>query len=80
MGWFAVNYSKAKAKMKDVFYNYSKYKPIAQQLAKSNSTKFTRSKMGEKLIEIIDELLDDIPKEVQLKLPKKNELPKLKKI
>ena len=50
MAWFGVNYSKASAKMKDVFLNYKKYTPIFNQVAKSNKTKFTRSKMGETVV------------------------------
>ena len=70
MAWFGVNYSKASAKMKDVFLNYKKYTPIFNQVAKSNKTKFTRSKMGEKFVEIVDRMVGEVPQAVSLKLPK----------
>ena len=70
MGWFGVNYSKASRVMKDVFINYKKYTPIFNQLAKSNKVKFTRVKMGEKFIEIVDRMVGDVPQAVSLKLPK----------
>ena len=56
--------------MKDVFENYKKYTPIFNQLAKSNKVNFTRSKMGVKLIQTVDGLIGDTPKQVNLKLPK----------
>ena len=62
MAWFAVNYTKASAKMKDVFLNYKKYTPIFNQLAKSNKVNFTRSKMGTKLVEIVDRMIGEVPK------------------
>ena len=70
MAWFGVNYSKASAKMKDVFLNYKKYTPIFNQLAKTNKVKFTRSKMGEKFVEIVDRMIGEVPQAVSLKLPK----------
>ena len=70
MAWFAVNYTKASKKMKDVYENYNKYTPIFNQLAKSNKVNFTRSKMGVKLIQIVDGLIGDTPQQVNLKLPK----------
>ena len=69
MAWFAVNYTKASAKMKDVFLNYKKYTPIFNQLAKSNKVNFTRSKMGTKLVEIVDRMIGEVPQAVSLKLP-----------
>ena len=70
MAWFGVNYTKASTRMKDVFLNYNKYTPIFNQLAKTNKVKFTRSKMGEKFVEIVDRMIGDVPQAVSLKLPK----------
>ena len=70
MGWFAVNYGKAINLMKDVYGSYNKYKPIFQHLGKSNTHKFTRSKMGEKFVKIVDEMIAGTPKQVNIKLPK----------
>ena len=70
MAWFSVNYSKAAKVMKDVFINYKKYTPIFNQLGKTNRVKFTRAKMGEKFIEIVDRMIGDVPQAVSLKLPK----------
>ena len=77
-GWFTVDYKIASEILEDVYKNYNKYLDGAKRQAYRSRTEFSLDKMGEKLIELID---DKIPKPVQLKLPqlKKIELPKLKK-
>jgi len=77
-GWFTVNYRIASETLEDVYKNYNKYLDGAKRQAYRSRTEFSLDKMGEKLIELID---DKIPKPIQLKLPqlKKIELPKLKK-
>jgi len=77
-GWFTVDYKVASETLEDVYKNYNKYLDGAKRQAYRSRTEFSLDKMGEKLIELID---DKIPKPVQLKLPqlKKIELPKLKK-
>lgn len=87
--WFTVNYQIASQMMKDVFLHYKKYKNKATQL-KLYTQSFTFEKMKSKLDEIISPVLDSIPTEVSLNLPKLNKvdsvksgglkLPKLKKI
>ena len=78
-GWFTVDYKKAAETLEDVYKNYNKYLDRAKRQAYRSRTEFSLDKMGEKLIELID---NKIPKPVQLKLPqlKKIELPKLKKV
>jgi glycosyltransferase involved in cell wall biosynthesis len=79
-GWFTVDYKKAAETLEDVYKNYKKYTDGAKRQAYRSRTEFSLEKMGEKLIELIDE---KIPKPaIQLKLPqlKKIELPKLKKV
>jgi glycosyltransferase involved in cell wall biosynthesis len=78
-GWFTVDYKKASETLEDVYKNYKKYIDGAKKQAYRSRTEFNLEKMGENLINILDE---KIPKPVQLKLPqlKKIELPKLKKV
>jgi glycosyltransferase involved in cell wall biosynthesis len=78
-GWFTIDYKVASETLEDVYKNYNKYIDGAKRQAYRSRTEFTLDKMGEKLIELID---DKIPKPVQLKLPqlRKIELPKLKKV
>jgi len=78
-GWFTVDYKKAAEILEDVYKNYKNYVDRAKKQSYISRTEFSLDKMGEKLIELID---DKIPKPVTLKLPtlKKIELPKLKKV
>jgi glycosyltransferase involved in cell wall biosynthesis len=78
-GWFTVDYKKAAETLEDVYKNYKNYIDGAKKQSYRSRTEFSLDKMGEKLIELID---NKIPKPVQLKLPqlKKIELPKLKKV
>jgi glycosyltransferase involved in cell wall biosynthesis len=77
--WFAVDYKKASEILEDVYKNYKKYTDGAKRQAYRSRTEFNLEKMGENLINILEE---KVPKPVQLKLPqlKKIELPKLKKV
>ncbi len=77
--WFTVDYKKAADVLEDVYKNYKKYSEGAKRQSYRSRTEFSLEKMGEKLIELID---NKIPKPVELKLPqlKKIELPKLKKV
>jgi glycosyltransferase involved in cell wall biosynthesis len=79
-GWFTVDYKKAAETLEDVYKNYKNYIDRAKRQSYRSRTEFSLDKMGEKLIELIDE---KVPKQsIQLKLPqlKKIELPKLKKV
>lgn len=77
--WFTVDYKKAADVLEDIFKNSKKYSEGAKRQSYRSRTEFSLEKMGEKLIELID---NKIPKPVELKLPqlKKIELPKLKKV
>ena len=79
-GWFTIDYKKAAETLEDIYKNYKNYTDRAKRQSYRSRTEFSLDKMGEKLIELIDE---KIPKQsIQLKLPqlKKIELPKLKKV
>ena len=88
--WFNVNEQQAYKAMNYCFQNYDEVKEKARNLMKTNREKFTLDKMTEKLSEIITPLLDKIPTQVGLQLPKlkkvgdnttpKIKLPKLKKV
>ena len=83
--WSTVNYGIASQIMKDVVKNYNKYKIRGKKQMIVNREHFTHEKMSEKLINIVDNMLKDVPQEVSLKLPKlvkKSDvkIPKLKKV
>ena len=88
--WFNVNETQAYKAMNYCFQNYNDVKNKAINLMKINREKFTLDKMTEKLDEIITPLVDKVPTQVGLNLPKlkkvgKSEtpnikLPKLKKL
>jgi len=83
--WSTVNYSLAGRIINDVFTNYDKYKVRGEKAALINSQTFSFEEMKVKLEKIVDEVISDVPQQVQLKLPslkkepKKLKLPKLKK-
>jgi hypothetical protein len=78
-GWFTVDYKKASETLEDIYKNYKKYIDGAKRQAYHSRTEFNLEKMGENILNILEE---KVPKPVQLKLPqlKKIELPKLKKV
>jgi len=88
--WFNVNEQQAYKAMNYCFTNYDEVKEKALKLMKVNRDKFTLDKMAEKLDEIITPLIDKVPTQVGLNLPKlkkvnsseppKMKLPKLKKV
>ena len=89
--WFQVNYQHAFQVMKDVVKNYTKYLVKAKQLQVYTKSLFSYDKMKEKLDKIITPILESVPQQVELKLPKlqkvgektkkgKLKLPALKKV
>ena len=87
--WFNVNEQQAYKAMNYCFTNYDEVKEKALNLMKINREKFTLDKMTEKLGKIITPIVDKVPQQVGLQLPKlqkvsnseppKIKLPKLKK-
>ena len=87
--WFNVNETQAYKAMNYCFTNYDEVKEKALNLMKINREKFTLDKMTEKLGKIITPIVDKVPQQVGLQLPKlqkvsnseppKIKLPKLKK-
>jgi len=88
--WFNVNEQQAYKAMNYCFTNYDEVKEKALNLMKINREKFTLDKMTEKLGKIITPIVDKVPQQVGLQLPKlqkvsnseppKIKLPKLKKV
>ena len=76
--WFSADVKQAEFYLKDVFEKYTKYQEKAKQQAHQSKTKFSYEEMKN----LLTTYLDQVPKQVQLKLPtlKKIELPTLKKI
>tara|TARA_A100001201_G_scaffold139926_1_gene132436 strand:+ start:321 stop:1604 length:1284 start_codon:yes stop_codon:yes gene_type:complete len=68
--WFTVNYQMASQVMVDVFNNYTNHLVRAKQLEAFCKQQFSYEKMKEKLETFIKPLLDSVPKQVELKLPK----------
>ena len=84
-GWATVNYGIASKLMRDVYQNYPKYQLKGKKQMLVNRQMFTHEKMSEKLIHIVDKMLEGVPQPVKLKIPsltkepKKLKLPTLKK-
>jgi glycosyltransferase involved in cell wall biosynthesis len=88
--WFQTNYQHASQIMQDVVKNYTKHLVKSKQLQVYTKSLFSYEKMREKLDKIITPLIESVPQQVELKLPKlqkveektekgKLKLPKLKK-
>ena len=88
--WFNVNEQQTYKAMNYCFENHKEVKEKALNLMKVNRDKFTLDKMAEKLGEIISPIMNGLPQQVSLNLPKlkkvgkvetpKIKLPKLKKV
>ena len=88
--WITVNYNVASSVLNEIHNNYSKYQVKGKQLQAYTRKQFSYQAMKKKLESIIDPILESVPKQVELKLPKlqkvddnkSNELklPKLKKV
>ncbi len=68
--WFTVNYQHASQVMKDIINNYEKYLVKAKQLQVYTKSNFSYEKMRDKLDAILTPLVDSVPQQVELKLPK----------
>jgi len=69
--WFYVDYSKAAGKVFDVHKNYNKYLSKSKGLKTHINSKFTLSKMTEKLGSILKQYvkIEEKPQHIELKLP-----------
>ena len=56
--------------MSDCFNNYEKYLVKAKQLQMYTKTQFSYEKMRDRLDEILTPLVESVPQQVELKLPK----------
>ena len=83
--WSTVKYAIASQLMLDVFKRYDKYKVRGKKQMIVNRENFSFEAMKNKLVDMVDNIISDVPKQVELKLPtlkkepKKLNLPKLKK-
>ena len=88
--WFTVNYAYASKVIQDVMKNYKAYCERSRKMPKYMKENFSRDKMTEKLVKIIDKGLEGVPQHVGFQLPKLKKvsnnsspnvkLPKLKKV
>ena len=67
--WSTVNYGVAGRMMRQVFENYSKFELKGKKQMIVNTQLFTHEKMSEKLISIVDKVLEGVPQPVKLKIP-----------
>ena len=83
--WFTPDYRYAGMMFEDVRKNYKKWQELAKRQRYFVNSTFTKTAVAavyEKVLAKVDNIVDTLPKPVQLKLPtlKKLELPKLKKV
>jgi hypothetical protein len=83
--WFTPDYKYAGMMMEDVRKNYKKWQELAKRqryFVNSSFTKIAVALVYEKVLGKVDNIVDKLPKPIQLKLPtlKKLELPKLNKV
>tara|TARA_R110001592_G_scaffold267790_2_gene533882 strand:- start:2436 stop:3770 length:1335 start_codon:yes stop_codon:yes gene_type:complete len=88
--WFTVEYAYAAKVLQDVVSNYKQYLKLSRKQIQHVKDNFSRNKMGELFIEILQDGVSSTPKQIALKLPKlkkainasnnKLTLPKLKKV
>ena len=83
--WFTPDYRYAGEMMEDVRKNYKKWQELAKRQRYFVNSTFTKTAVAEvykTVLTKVDNLVDKLPKPVQLKLPtlKKLELPKLAKV
>ena len=89
--WYDVSEDDVKRKLRLAFNNYKSILKKAKRLGKKNRKSFSLNKMASEFSKIIDGVIENMPQQVSLKLPKlkkigdsdssnKVKLPKLKKI
>jgi glycosyltransferase involved in cell wall biosynthesis len=83
--WFTPDYKYASTMFEDVRKNYKKWQELAKRQRYFVNNAFSKTAVAavyEKVLAKVDNLVESLPKAVQLKLPtlKKLELPKLKKV
>ena len=77
--WFQADSTQVGKAYKDILKNYKKYLTNAKRLGHKNRTNFSYEKMVDKIKEYMTTYIPEIPKQVELSLPKLD-LPKLKKV
>jgi glycosyltransferase involved in cell wall biosynthesis len=88
--WFTVDYAYASKILQDVMDNYKHYLKRSRKMPQYMKENFSREKMNELFVKLVDKGLEGVPQQVGLKLPKlkkattnetpKVKLPKLKKV
>jgi len=88
--WFTVNYQYASKVILDVMKNYKAYCERSRKMPQHMKENFSRDKMAERLMKLVDKGLEGVPQQVGFQLPKLKKvsnnsnpnvkLPKLKKV
>jgi glycosyltransferase involved in cell wall biosynthesis len=71
--WFTPDYASAGKMMKDVLKNYKKWQELAKRQRYFVNSTFTKTAVAtvyERVLNIVDEGVESIPKPLELKLPK----------
>ena len=72
--WFSPDHGQIGHSLKEVFENYKKYKDLGKRQAYRSKTKFGWSNMKELLSSILDKNIPELPKQVELTIPKNNNI------
>ena len=78
--WFYADYNNASRIMRDVYKSYKEYIPGARKQAHLAKTEFSLNKMNEIFVNIIDDVVKQVPQQVGLQLPDEKSMPKLPKL
>jgi len=78
-GWFQADDAEVGKAYKDIVKNYKEWLVNAKRLGRKNRTNFSYEKMVDKIKEYFDAYIPEMPKQVELSLPKLD-LPTLKKV
>ena len=68
--WFTVNYATAAAVIQDCMKNYKAYCERSRKMPQHMKENFSRDKMAEVFVKLVDKGLEGVPQQVGLKLPK----------
>ncbi len=78
--WFYADYNNASRIMRDVYKSYKEYIPGARKQAHLSKTEFSLNRMNEIFVNIIDDVVKQVPQQVGLQLPDEKSMPKLPKL
>jgi len=78
--WFYADYNNASRIIRDVYKSYKDYIPGAKKQGHLSRTEFNLERMNQIFVNIVDDVLKQMPQQVGLQLPDDKEMPKLPKL